>query len=245
VWAFAKSVVKHDPLPAAELAGRFLSGRPHYHMWFLYMIVGLYLCAPFLRRVVALSKDRELMGAILGMFLIAVLDGIWAGVHEGVAPDLFITWFLPYIPFFMVGYLIRVSSVDLPTPLLCAVFVASVIATALACYFTGLKGDPDKGLYFHGPLSVTVIPMSASVMYLFRKVNVPLLGRDATQKAASLTLGVYVVHPFILEVMNYKGVLTSAFSPVASIPFVTLCVFILAFIGVWIISRVPYLRRTI
>ena len=52
LWA----IVKGNLASLADLSARLLSGKPHYHMWFLYMIVPLYLFAPFFRKIVANSN---------------------------------------------------------------------------------------------------------------------------------------------------------------------------------------------
>ena len=67
-WAFAKSIVKGNELALIDLLKRLLSGKPHYHMWFLYMILSLYLFTPFFRKIVTHSSKNELL-----LFIIILL----------------------------------------------------------------------------------------------------------------------------------------------------------------------------
>jgi surface polysaccharide O-acyltransferase-like enzyme len=73
-WAFFKSAVKGNELTVVDLAKMLLSGKPHYHMWFLYMIISLYLFTPFFRKVVAHSSKKELLVFIAIAFVLAMLN---------------------------------------------------------------------------------------------------------------------------------------------------------------------------
>ena len=244
-WAYAKSVLKGNPLPAGELARRLLSGRPHYHLWFLYMIPGLYLFAPFLRKGVAHSTAQELKWIVGVMFFLAAVHAAWRGLYMRGEPSLFLVWFLAYVPFFVTGYIIRCSEDKPRISLLGTVLVASFFATALGCYFVGVHDAVERRLYFNQPLSVTIIPMSVSAMLLLKRLTSPLINIKFTRRLASMTLGIYLIHPFLLEIVNYKGLWTNSFNPVLSAPALATCVFILSGISVWAISQIPYLRRTI
>jgi len=244
-WAFFKSAMKGEPLPASELARRWFSGRPHYHLWFLYMLLGLYWCAPFLRYVVARAPRGELVGAVVVMFIIAAAQAMWTGLRGQPEGSLFVVWFLPYVPYFVVGHLLCSAPPQPTRPWLWGVLAASFAATVCACYWVSVYVGPAQGLYFHWPLSVTVIPMSLAVMFVLRDVRLPGLSKATLKKMASLTLGIYVVHPLFLEVVNYDGLWTKRIDPIVSVPFLTVVVFVLSVAATWMMSRVPLLKRLV
>ncbi|NOY73242.1 MAG: acyltransferase family protein, partial [Gammaproteobacteria bacterium] len=72
-WFCLKSVVKDNEVTSIELLKRLLSGKPHYHMWFLYMILSLYLFTPFFRKIVAHSTKKELIFFIVIVFIMSAL----------------------------------------------------------------------------------------------------------------------------------------------------------------------------
>lgn len=243
-WAFLKGVLKGNESTALELLKKLLSDMSHYHMWFLYMISGLYLFTPFFRKIVAHSAKQELIFLVVVLFVFAAVNSAYGRFYSG-GSKLFVNKFLSYIPYFFLGYLIRQDNTHPSRVTLLAIFTLSFIFTFLGCYFVGIKSDLTRGFYFYEYLSVTVIPMSISVMYFLKKMTLPIFNKKFTKKLSILTLGVYLVHPLILELFNYKGFGAMLFNPIISIPVVATVVFVTSLVGAWIIYQVPYLRRTI
>lgn len=62
---YAVFMVNFEGCPTTLILQQFLNG--HYHMWFLFMIVGLYLIVPFLRPIV---RDEKLLRYFLLLTLI-------------------------------------------------------------------------------------------------------------------------------------------------------------------------------
>ena len=247
LWAFLKGLIKEAPPSAISLAKILLSGKPYFHMWFLYMIFGLYLFTPFLRKIIAYSTDRELIFLVFLMFIIAATNSVYSKLYPDSGPGLFINWFLAYVPYFIMGHIVR-QTVSIPSTLvLFVIFGFSFLATAFGCYFVSIRSDLNAGLYFYNYLSVTVIPMSVSIMFFLKTWETPIFSESITRKISSLTLGVYLIHPIILNVINYKalGLGAMAFHPVVSVPVIAFFVFATSLIGAWIIHQLPYIKRTI
>lgn len=243
-WAFAKSIVSGNELALIDLLKKLLYGKPHYHMWFLYMILSLYLFTPFFRKIVTHSSKNELLLFIIITFIMSALNYAY-GKFESGGTKLFINWFLTYVPFFFLGYFIRQDNHYPSKLLLWGIFVTSFILTFLGCYVVAVKVGLAAGLYFYGYLSVTVIPMSISLMYILKAWNKPLLSAYFAKQLSILTLGVYLIHPIILEVINYMQYGAMSFHPIISIPVIAFVVFAVSTGIALIIYKIPYLKRTI
>ncbi|NWH08442.1 MAG: acyltransferase family protein [Alphaproteobacteria bacterium] len=244
-WNMFNAYESAKPLTLSDIVKRIAAGKPHYHMWFLYMIVLLYAFTPFFRKIVASATRAELLLLVgLGM-AIAALNSLYDSV-TGEEAKLFVNKFLLYTPYFFLGHLIRTDMRRPAAPILWAVFALLAIATALGCYaFLQAFGKETSG-YFHSYLSVTVIPMSICVAYLLKGMDRPLIKNAATTKAvASLTLGVYLIHPIFLETLIKFGWGPRSFSPLIAIPGIALAVAGAALLVAWLFSKSPYLRRTI
>ncbi len=242
---FLKGYVKGAPPSGSELLNLFLSGTPYYHMWFLYMILGLYLFTPFFKKIVAHSTTQELKFLVTLMFVFATVNSL----HEGLAPEsksgLFINWFLEFIPYFFMGHIARHSLLKPSRTLLILVWTGSMIGTALGSYAINTINGADAYPYFYSYLSITVIPMSISILYLFKYWVVPMFSETLTKKIASLILGVYLIHPIILEGLNSSHLGATTFNPVVSVPLWTLFIFIASLISAWLINQLPFIKRTI
>lgn len=242
-WAFLKGFIKGNPPSVVELVKILLSGI-HYHLWFLYMILGLYLFTPFFRKIVSHSTNRELIILVCVMFIIAAINAVYRILNPG-GPNLFINWFLYYTPYFIMGHIVR-QTVSKPSKIvLFVIFGFSFLATAFGCYFINIRSDLNTGFYFYDYFSVTVIPMSISMMFLLKTWESPIFSERVSRKLAALTLGIYLIHPIILEIMNYKTLGAFAYNPLVSVPVTTVFVFIISLIGAWVIYQIPYIKRTI
>lgn len=221
-----------------------LLGTPYYHLWYLYMIIFLYLFSPLLKAIVKQLNRKELVFFTLVMFVLAALNTLIDTIFA-TNTDLFVFWFLSFIPYFMVGYLIRIDEKHYRLSFLISILIASIALTALG-YFVGVRYfSLEMGQYFYKYLSVTLIPMSISVMYLFKKVDYVLISKVIDKKVASLVFAIYLIHPFYIDIL---GDLLKAYQLNASIAFILiaiLVVFIMSLISALIISRMPLLNRTI
>ena len=244
VWDFFKSTLNGSELSITDLLKSVLSGTPHYHMWFLYMILSLYLFSPFFRKIAANSSKKELIFLISISFIFSALNFAYEELSSGIT-QLFINWFLFFIPYFFLGYFIRLDNNPHSIVFLWTIFLFSLILTSMGCYIVAIKTDLKTGMYFYGYLSISVIPMSISLMYLLKTWNKPILNASITKKLSILTLGIYLIHPILLETINDTQYNVLSFHPIISIPVVAFIIFIVSLGMSWLIYQVPYLRRTI
>ncbi|MFC2063832.1 acyltransferase, partial [Chloroflexota bacterium] len=83
------------------------AGKPFFHLWFLYMILGLYLFTPFLRKIVENTTRKELRLFVILGFSAAMFNFAFTEIFSAVEqPNTFITLSLEYVPFFRVDILI-------------------------------------------------------------------------------------------------------------------------------------------
>lgn len=245
LWAFLTGIVTGNELTIIQLLTRLLSGLPHYHMWFLYMILSLYLFTPFFRKIVAHSNKKEFVFLIATTFVIAAINYAYSE-FSSAGYTLFITWFLSYVPYYFLGYYIRQDDRNLSKVILWGVFLISIILTFIGCYIVAINYGLEMGEYFYGDMSVTSIPMSISLMYILKSWNKPIFNTAFTKRLSMLTLGIYLVHPVILESIDYYteyGV--NDFNPIISIPMVTFVVSAVSTGIVYVMYKTPYVRRAI
>jgi len=245
MWIMLNGIEKGSNPTLVYLLKKLVSGKPYYHMWFLYMIIPLYLFTPFFRKIIAKSTRIEIVILVVITFLMAALNYI-AEIFSGGGPSkLFINWFLFYIPFYFLGYLIRTDERNFSKVILWCVFLFSSCLTALGCYLVSINKGLDAGLYFYGYLSITVIPMSVSMMYLLKSWTTPIYNDKFTILLSSLTLGVYLIHPIAIDILKYINLSPLSFYPAVSIPVIAIIVFISSLMGSWVIYKTPYLKRLI
>ena len=242
-WTFLQGFVDGEPPTYFKLLGNLLRGLPYGHLWFLYMILGLYLFVPFLRIIFKDLKKKERNFLIIAAFTMASINFIYMSFNGVGGSALFINWFLLYVPFFLVGYFIRKDSSNNKI-ILWITFALSSLLTLIGYYFVSTQDASITDAYFHGYLSVTVVPMSISAMYLLKSWNTPIFNEHVNKKFSSLSFGIYLIHPIFVEILNKTGYIR-AVHPAISIPSATIIIFATSAVMAWIFYKTPYLSRTI
>ncbi len=243
-WTVLKYTMRGEEVSAMNLTERLLSGKPYYHMWFVYMIMILYLFVPFIRKAIAHLTKQELKALVMLMFSIAMINAAYKNFYS-IESTLFINWFLSYMPYFITGHMIRQTSYQPSKAILSATFLISCSVTVLGFYFLTKETNIEVGSYFYDYLSITVAPMSISIMFMLKSWQRPIINQKITQQIASLTLGIYLIHPVILEIMSAKDMGPMAFNPLFSIPLVALAIFTTSLIIIWIMQKIPLLKRAV
>jgi surface polysaccharide O-acyltransferase-like enzyme len=195
-----------------------LLGRPYYHLWFAFMLIGVYLFMPFLVRLV-----REVHNGVLALaccLVVCVASFVGEGPYQ----------ILPYCAYATLGMVLARRSRTCRRPIIgwCAfsVAVGLTIWNASNVLRTGSFGT----IGYCSP-----IVMFGSIALLVFVMNcVPLsFGGATATRFATLVLGVYLWHPI------FKGIVMAIL--LRLIPGQMWMVFpvtaIMSFAVLWIISR--------
>ena len=244
IWDSAISIVKGEGFSPKTLLENVISGKPYHHMWYLYMVLTLYAFTPFLRKLVGVISSKETMFLSLLMFVMASITWIFHQFSPA-SNQPFFNQFLLYLPYYFSGYLIGKCKSSLPQRVLMLIFILGILSTASGCYLLGKTFGTNRGLYFYGYLSVTVIPTSLSFCLLLRGYERPLFRHSVIRKLASISLGMYLIHPVFIIVFIFIGIRPKSFNPIISIPMIALAIIFLSSMTALLFQKIPYLRRVI
>lgn len=158
--------------------------------------------------------------------------------------NIFLAAFVYYIPCFFLGYLIKTSHRKIPSWFLGFGIAMGFLATAVGFYKATKAFGIEKGEYFYGYMSFNVVFISCLLLFLFKEIRFSFLSQPLRLFSCSV-LGVYLVHPIFLDLLCAWGYGPVARNRIFSIPLVCLAVLFLSFVSVFLVSRVPYLRRVV
>ncbi len=242
VWNVKGFILRGEEIPWLYVTREVMRGSPFYHMWFLYMIVGLYLFAPFLRRIVSQTSYNELVFLVIILFGMSMLNFVLINTDN---VQLIINRFLLYLSYFIAGHVIRVTKLRPNSILILVIFLASVALTSVGHYLLARNSGLNEGMYFHGNLSITVVPMSLSIMFLLKELSFPIMNARISKHLASLSLGIYIVHPVFIDTLEYFGIPARFCSPAFSVPIIAALVFSSSLVVVQGVYSVHYIKRIV
>lgn len=265
VWTVVYLLVRHlidgEPLSVGSVVQLILTGDPYYHLWFLYMIFGLYLITPALRTFVRCAgRGQRWLVIVLGLVLANAYFQtdvlLWNNQRS------IFTMFIPFISFYLCGYEIR--SID-PKKVPMRYLVLAVVLSAL--YFAAFSGvflERAGGVgvrYLFDFFSLPMVLFSIGVFwaaYLWDAESAaggPLQGirRTALEWVASTVMGVYVLHPLVLIVMRETlgkraGAGANDDSPaifLLGVTVVPLVTFVVCYLVTSLLMNIPVVKRTV
>jgi surface polysaccharide O-acyltransferase-like enzyme len=221
-----------------------LSAPVAYHLWFVYVLVGLYLVTPLLRPLTRLAdpERRQLLLYAMGLWL--VLDvglrfgpHLWErfpSVYASARPDLPVG----YLGLFLLGFVLHRYRPPGPTLL--------YVALALAGYaWIVLGASEDRSLWTYNNLQPPVLLFSAAVFVLgLRLLERP--GRVAgVGLFSTLSYRIYLVHALVLHGWRSFGPTGELYrsDPLLGIPVVVALTLAVSFAIAWLLEQVRPLRQ--
>jgi len=234
--------------PRTVLVG-LVRGNPYGHLWYLYMIAGLYLITPVLQPFLRGTTRREQI-AIIVPLLVAVcahsLINTFTGGHGKVTV---FSQFVPYIPYYLCGSLLMqivVPSAWLKHLVVGIVGIWLAIALGTGLFFSRVEFYLGS---HHCPL---VILMSIAVFLLVSG----LFGQHRINGGPSWKLlrflddrsfGVYLIHPLFMLIVMQLGLHQRYLvpQPLVSIPIISVLVILASLLVTSFFKAIPGLRRVV
>lgn len=251
VYLVVRQVLDGEHLTAGSVAKLILTGDPYYHLWFLYMIAGLYLVTPVLRTFVRQSSRGDRLFVIVLILLLSnayfQTDVLLWNNRRSI-----FTMFIPFIGYYLCGYeLPRIDATKIPTgfPSL-TVIVSAIYLAAFAPAFLDRQGGVGVR-YLFDFFSLPMVFFSIAIFwaaYLHDATAKPPEGvrKKALEWVASTTLGVYVLHPLVLGYIKARlGNHAGDGSFLLAVIVVPLVTFAACYLITSIMMNLPLLRRTV
>lgn len=203
VYLGFRGFVEHEPLTVGRVVRLIITADPYYHLWFLYMILGLYLVTPPLRTFVRHARQGERLLVIVTILVLSnayfQADALLWDNQRSI-----FTMFIPYIAYYLCGYeLSRIDPRQVPSKYL---LIPIVISAAYLLVFSGIFLDRQGGVgtrFVFDFFSPPVVFLSIAIFWAARlhdATTPPIEGirKTAVEWIASATLGIYVLHPLVL-----------------------------------------------
>lgn len=246
--------VSQNPITRLDLASFILDGRPYTHLYFLWLIIGLYAVAPVIASFLRDGGQRRaliLAGSILGATVITGSSSGLLGALGSPRPLtlMALTQWLPYAGYFVAGWALR--DVVLRGWKLAAAVAGTCLVLAVSIIQYGVRPalaylDAVLPVGYFGPLvaaaSVGVFVCANSVFTNWRPGE---WGARVLRELSDSAFGVFLVHFAIMVVLGRLPVFSGAVSSFTLTLLEWVIILILSFAIVLVMRRVPFVRRLV
>lgn len=234
-----------------------LAGRTYTALYFFWLILGLYLVTPALRKVVADLEPRDVRRLALTVTAVTCAwqtTTAFIGAHSRigvVATPTAFTYWMPYVGYFLLG----AALVQRPVPRSVAPRAAAAFLVATAVNVWQASGHVPHALAWVSPVSYHGWLTAVATVSLFLLAAALLPASDArpgrlmrlVEVMGGLTLGVFVMHLLVLYGLQHAGVLTvtKGASRLLELGYLSAATIVLTFAAAWVVSHVPGARRLV
>lgn len=239
---------------------RFLTGvcKGHYHLWFLPAMILSYLFLPVIHH--ALKGYAIKPGYLLFLFgfvtLLVVNVNLIPSLPESISLllDKANLSNAQYVGYMIWGYFLSRKHWGKKTRLITVlIYLAAGLATASANrWFSISHGQAVSWLY--GYFTLPSFLQATAIFCFFQTFrNNPELPEGAAEEEhprlwnelSSCTLGVYLIHPMVLETLTQIGFRVTEDNPVYKIPAVFSVTVVICFLLIFLVRRIAYIKKLV
>lgn len=202
------------------------------HLWYLYMIMGLYLAIPFLRKMVKHCSTRELELFLLIWFVsLFIVNKRW----QDIVIRIDLTFFTNYIGYLVLGYYLSIQDFSKSRIWFVILWLASCAFTIYITHTLSVsqqKYDPSFYGYVLPNIAVAATAFFVCIKYFSKRVTSPLW----ISLIDKYSFGIYLAHIIVLNYVHPQ--LPDAIW--LKVPLATIATLAGSMLLVYIIQKVPY-----
>ena len=255
VWSFLYAV---DTIGIAQLTSTSgmdwvcLIVESKYHLWFLPALLGIYIIQPVLYAIVQCKEGKYIPYMIVIFIVFGIVKstvGAFLGSYElldsvlGILP----VELVGYCGYVILGYYlsninpIRMRPVFALVGYVITAFLATLIGQGYAFYME------DRSGVLYGYFTLPVFIEAIFLFLFFQNFNCKRDDSDRVKscisRVATLTLGIYLLHPYFIDKLYSMGMHTLTIHPMIAIPVISVGIFVISMIISWVMSKIPVVKR--
>lgn len=219
---------------------------PHFHLWFLPMLMGVYLLVPLLRKI---AKDDKLLRYALLIWLVYITLSFVKPDIIGIRQitNLFnVNIVIGYAGYALCGYYLSQKTFSKRQRWL--LYILGIIGLAVTIsgnlVFSLAKGESNE--FFWNCLSPQVIAMASALFILVKEIS-PKAGKSVlwfVDYVRKDLFGIYLTHALWLLLLD-RDPIRNCCNQAITLPMITIAVFILSLYTTKLIRLIPGVKKVV
>jgi surface polysaccharide O-acyltransferase-like enzyme len=250
VYLWVRRLFESQQISLLSMARLVWIGEVYYHMWFMYVLLGVYLSLPFISKMLMEADSRQtqlgylfLSFWVITQSIVPLLSGVLRqSTGFEFTPSLlyYLPLFTGYTGFVFLGSVLGHAKLTSARLWLSgALLVLSLCVTAVVNYCRASGIHAVDALFLGHPPNGII--MCASAFYLSRCL---VIQSSFVKTMATCSFGVYLIHPLIMNGLVYATRFEYLATPLC-IPVRAFIVWFLSALSVWLLMKVPLLRNVV
>lgn len=218
-----------------------------YHLWFVYMIIGLYLLIPLYSIILAVIIRQPVLQIYL-FFIWFIITSIPVYVQLPLLHAMQLNNLLGYGGYFLIGGVVSVLRFQqISNGLLIAVlFFCTLLTFALTWYLSSSANSPIETAYLY--FSPNVVFSSIAAFVLFTRVSISDKFKSIILFISDGSFFIYFIHVLVLEYVRYSSIIMYSdryFPALLTIVIISLLTFLISICIASCVRLLPGVKRVL
>jgi len=199
--------------------------KPHFHLWFLPMLMGVYLLIPVLRKV---ASDAMLLKYALTLWLVYLTISFLLVREVPQISHLFaMNCIVGYAGYFLLGFFLATTSLKKKQrQAICALGLTGALITVMGSIILSFHRGMDDEMFLSN-ISPQVVMMATALFVLVKDIAPKV--EDHVKRVVNYVrkdlFGIYLVHGIWLFLLN-RALFRNVTNHLVTLPLITLAIFV-------------------
>jgi surface polysaccharide O-acyltransferase-like enzyme len=217
-----------------------------YHLWYVYMLIGLYLIIPVIGKFVRAATEKELLYFLSIWLIVMLLNQPYLSRYK---PQVEFRYFEGYIGYLVLGYYLSIKEFKQRylKPSMLMLFLLMIVIITIGTYQLTKYNYPVTTVFYE-PLGPFVLCLSGSLFLFFRfsQPVLPAIFIKVREFVGQYAYGVYLCHALFLYLLDLLlNISYKLCIPVISIPLTAVLCVMLSVFTIWLLSKIPFIGKYI
>ena len=246
VYAIVTNIIYSDAFHPSLFVEQVVRG--HYHLWYLYAIIGLYIITPLIKEITKSSRLTKYF--LILAFIFEILIGTASAVFKTIDFNMiFAKSYLFFVKgftiYYVLGYFAYHNSINKRNVLYLLGILSTIGTIAGTKLYSAYIGE--NSAVFYSFLSLNVFFQSWAIFVFFKevisKIKFSPRVKDFIMALSKYSLGIYLIHDLFLILLSRVNINCLSFHPLFSIPILSILVFILSGLSAFLLSKIPVIKH--
>jgi surface polysaccharide O-acyltransferase-like enzyme len=241
IYVAYHNIFEQNPISLTKaIQGYFTGGNGQYgHLWFVYMILGLYLFTPIINYFVLKAAESEIIYFLGICFLSTTIFMIFETFFK-IKISFDLSNFGSYIGYFVAGYYLKNKAFTIQKYWYLFTFGIGYAITLYGTYWLSSEYKIYAN-YFYNYFSPNSVLMSLSIFMFFKEALNKNIFPIIIEQLDRSSFGIYLSHLLIINILSRKFAINWAWhTPFLGIFAHGFLCLAISFALVWVLAKLPF-----